>query len=138
MNPRLPYEVHVALCPGDFDDPVVHHNVNLLEEALQRMGCRVERLESCDDLGPMIENRAVDLVMLPLEPSSCRPLELLNWLHGVNAPPVLTLATSLDVDLYLEAMRRGAFDCVGMPVEEKELFRLISKALETRRSLASA
>lgn len=138
MTPQLPSDVRVALCPGQCDDPLMHHNIALLDEALGRMGCRVERLESFADLDFMIENRMLDLVLLPLDPCSPKPLELLNRLRGEHSPPVLTVATSLDVDLYLEAMHRGAFDCVGLPVEEKELFRLVSKALESRRLLASA
>ena len=138
MNIKLPHEIHVALCACGCHDSLVLHNVHLLEEALSRMGCRVDRLESFDDLNFLLESRAVDVVMLPLDPCSHKSLEMLNWLRGHDGPPVLTMATSLDVDLYLEAMRRGAFDCVGLPVEEKELFRLISKASETRRLLASA
>jgi FixJ family two-component response regulator len=36
---------------------------------------------------------------------------------------------TLDVDLYLEAMRRGAFDCISLPLEEREFARIVSRAL---------
>jgi DNA-binding NtrC family response regulator len=45
---------------------------------------------------------------------------------------VLTLAAALDVDLYLEAMQLGAFDCAGLPLDRKELARLIGRAAEAR------
>ena len=43
-----------------------------------------------------------------------------------------------EVNLYLEAMRRGAFDCVGLPLDSHELARIVARALESRcaRSVA--
>lgn len=61
------------------------------------------------------------------------PLELLSRLQRVLAPPpVLIVTDKLDAHLYLEAMRRSAFDCLGLPLNEGELDRIVSRALAAR------
>lgn len=77
-----------------------------------------------------VESRSVDLVVAWLCQSYRGPLELLTRLKGLlAAPPVLVVSCGMDVNLYLEAMRLGAFDCVASPVEETELVRIVSAAL---------
>jgi DNA-binding NtrC family response regulator len=109
-------------------------NLSAVENSLQRLGCRVERVNTFAGLWFLME-RELDLVVV-----NCRSaLEVLHWMKGVklagsSAPPVLTVATSHEVDDYLRAMSLGAFDCVAMPVQEKELRRLICRAMEERRA----
>jgi DNA-binding NtrC family response regulator len=105
-------------------------------ETLLRLGGWVEAVDSFEKLRGAIENHSVDLLFVSC--TQARPL--LTWLNdfrsewkGRPVPPVLTLASGLDVDLYLEAMSLGAYDCVGLPVEEGELVRLVNKAVEKKR-----
>jgi DNA-binding NtrC family response regulator len=63
-------------------------------------------------------------------------LDLLPWQErAAEMPPVLVVTDPDDVDLYLEAMSRGAFDCVALPLNQRELERIASRALLERRQL---
>ncbi|HEY7617608.1 MAG TPA: hypothetical protein VH744_12450 [Terriglobales bacterium] len=112
-----------------------------IEESLGRVGCQVSRVGSFAELESLCRSHEADVLVV-----SCRSArEVLQWLHsapgGQHSPlriPVLTLATSLDVDLYLEAMQLGAFDCAGLPLDKRELARLISRAVEAGQMAAHA
>jgi DNA-binding NtrC family response regulator len=112
-----------------------------IEESLARVGCQVNRVDSFPDLEKMCQSREADVLVV-----SCRSArEVLQWMHSAPvAPqtlariPVLTLASSLDVDLYLEAMQLGAFDCAGLPLDKRELARLITRAVEANPMFAHA
>ena len=115
-------------------------DLNALGKSLARRGFLVQGVDSLEQLRSIIRGQDVDLIAARLCRCFERPLlELLRWLQNVPAAPqVLTVADAMDVDLYLEAMRRGAFDCVGLPLNENELERIVSQALETRHLRAAA
>jgi len=104
-----------------------------IESSLVRVGCQVNRVDSFDELERICRSHEADVLVV-----SCRSARnVLQWLHSVPVGtepiariPVLTLASSLDVDLYLEAMQLGAFDCAGLPLDGRELARLISRAVD--------
>lgn len=104
-----------------------------LGESLARLGFRVREVDSIEEARSAILSQGVDLVVTRLCECFQYPLELLSWLqHMASPPPVLVATEGVDVPLYLEAMRRGAFDCVGLPLDESELVRIITCALEAR------
>jgi len=120
-------KVRVALWTGQCND------LPAIEDGLQRLGCHVMRADSFHDLLSVLRDEKPDLLIV----SCFSARDVLRWLHSTpgglgNAAhvPVLTLASSLDVDLYLEAMQLGAFDCAGLPLDKTELGRLISRAVE--------
>jgi DNA-binding NtrC family response regulator len=99
---------------------------------LLHLGCEILRAESLAQLGQWIESGLVDVVVTWLSPENKSALALITCLDGTpNAPPVLVVGRALDMGLYLDAMHRGAFDCIGLPVDENELARIIAAALET-------
>ena len=105
-----------------------------LLQKLQRLGCRVERVDSLDDLWNLME-RDLDLVVANCQSAT----DLLHWMRGVRLasstpPPVLMLADARDVNVYLKAMTLGAFDCVAVPIRDEELQRLVQRAVETPRA----
>ncbi len=105
-----------------------------VEQSLHRMGCQVYRVHTFEHLWDLMEND-LDLIIAGCQSAP----EVLLWMKGVRlagsaAPPVLTLATAMDMKKYLAAMEYGAFDCVALPVQESELRRLVSRALEERRA----
>lgn len=115
-------------------------DLNALGRILARQGCLVEEVDSLEELRNPVRGQKVDLVVARLCRCYERPLlELLSWAQGVPAmPQVLIVSDALDVDLYLEGMRRGAFDCVGLPLNEAELIRIVSRALDLRHAQAFA
>ncbi len=117
-------EARVALWTG------AAGNLVTVETSLVRLGCTVKRVSTFEDLWRWMEY-GLDLLVVNCQNAP----EVLFWMNGVRhagqaTPPVLTLATALDVEEYLRAMAMGAFDCVALPVQEKELHRLVSRAIE--------
>lgn len=105
-----------------------------LGESLARLGFRVREVDSIEEVRSAIQGQGADLVVTRLCGCFQYPLELLSWLQHVPSPPPVLIATGgVDVPLYLEAMRRGAFDCVGLPLNESELVRIVTRALEARQ-----
>jgi DNA-binding NtrC family response regulator len=110
-----------------------------LGKSLARFGFQVHEVDSLEDVRAAIQGHDTDLVVTRLCGCFRRPLELLAWLeHVPSASPVLIVTAGVDVPLYLEAMRRGAFDCVGLPLNENELVRIVTRALEARHMQAAA
>lgn len=111
-----------------------------IEKSLVRVGCQVLRVESFAELEKACRDHEADVLVV-----SCRSARnVLQWLHSTPSGfgpfariPVLTLASSLDVDLYLEAMQLGAFDCAGLPLDGRELARLLSRAAEASQLAAA-
>ena len=124
-----PVERHRVVLWGSLGD-----DLNGVGGSLTRQGCLVHQVESLNELFAVMHTHAVDLVVVRLCRCGERPLEeLLRWVREEPwRPLVLIVADALDVDLYLEAMRRGAFDCVGLPLNEQELIRIVGRALGAR------
>jgi DNA-binding NtrC family response regulator len=102
-----------------------------MENALTRLRCEVRRARSFTQLGQWVKSHSVDLVVTWLSTDDQDALDLVTWLDEIpGAPAVLVVVGGLDMELYLEAMRRGAFDCIGLPVDENELARIIGSAVE--------
>ncbi len=115
------------------------NDLDALGECLEHWGLRVEGVNSFEELRAAVRGQEVDLIVTQLCGCFQRPLDMLAWLQQTpSAPPVVVVTAAADVDLYLEAMRRGAFDSVGLPLNDKELIRIVSSALGLRQQLAAA
>lgn len=99
-------------------------------EALSRRGCAVQMVTALEQVRRAVRERPVHLIVAQICP--CCP-EWKDLFYGEQKagplPPVLFVASDFDVDLYLEAMRRGAFDCISVPLNESELLRIAGHAL---------
>jgi two-component system, NtrC family, response regulator HydG len=103
-----------------------------IENALARMGCEINRAESSEQLSQWMKSGSVDLIVTWLDFEDNSAFELLTGLKDIPAvPPVLVVGNGLGWELYLEVMRLGAYDCVGIPLDENELARIVGKAMET-------
>ena len=112
--------------------------LELLGENLVCQGFRVHTVGSLEELSNALEEQDVDLIVARLCRCFAEPLKLLGRLQGApSAPPLLILTEGPDMHLYLEAMRRGAFDCVALPLNSQELTRIVTGALEARALQAS-
>lgn len=96
---------------------------------LERQGCRLAAAATAREVERKIAAHSVDLIVARLTSGFREPLELLAGGRR-HLPPVVVVTTGNEVDLYLEAMRAGAFDGVGLPVDEKELLRISLCAVE--------
>jgi DNA-binding NtrC family response regulator len=101
---------------------------------LHLWGCRALSVKTPDELFETLKAGPVDLIVAFV----CRTPLALQFFPSAgytdDLPPVVVVACTADVDLYLEAMKRGAFDCVSLPINEKEFSRIVSRALLEKRA----
>lgn len=103
-----------------------------VKSILERHGHRIQTASSLEGALALAESGNTDLVIGWLCGGYNGPLKLLTRLQANDdAPPVLVVSCGLDVHLYLQAMQHGAFDCVAVPLNESELMRIISQALQS-------
>ncbi len=119
-------------------DQVAALDIALVEEALLRTGCTVRYVSSFEEFTKLELRESWDAVLLQLGHTPEDSLELLNSLRWADAPPVVTLASVVEEDLYLKAMRMGAFDCVSLPLDENELLRVLQRVRKTNHLLVVA
>jgi DNA-binding NtrC family response regulator len=112
--------------------PETPSELSVVGNALAHLGCQVSRTESFAQLAQWVKSHSVDLIVAWLGNEDQSAFELVTWLEGIPAaPPVLVVGCGLDVDVYLEAMRRGAFDCIELPLDENEFARIVGAAVES-------
>ena len=113
-----------------WSDP--ENGLKALRQKLADLGLEVHPVASLEEARAVIGNETVHLLMSWLGEAAQKQFELVDWLRSQPvAPPLVLVTTGGDVDLYLEAMRRGAFDCVGLPLDSQELTRIVTRALES-------
>ena len=100
-----------------------------VEKTLERLGCRLAAARTSAEVERMLTAKGVDLIVARVTSGFREPLEFLKR-RSQGLPPVLVVTTGNEVELYLEAMRAGAFDAVGLPLDEQELMRITTCALE--------
>lgn len=106
-----------------------------LADILTGMGCELRVAETAEELAELIECQRVDVVLAHICPSRREFLEILG---RQELPPVIPLLCYSDQHLYLETLRRGAFDCVPLPAQEGELRRVLTLAIESKRKSSAA
>lgn len=121
--------------PGD---SVAELDCALVEEALLRMGCAVHHVGSYKEFSRLDLRPNWDATLVHLGHTEEDSLQLLNSLLWMDAPPVVTMASSVEVDLYLKAMKLGAFDCISLPLDENELLRVMQRVRKTGHLLVVA
>lgn len=85
--------------------------------------------DSAEALG-LIREQSVDVVAADISPPAHEGLALLEELHQATVKlPVVVVTGVSDVELYLEAMNRGAFDYLVQPLSAKEFLSVVRKAL---------
>ncbi len=106
--------------------------LEVLADSLGRWGMQVREGLSAGELYAAARSGEADLIVARLCRGFHPSFELLTRLRGLAAALPVVVVTD-DVPLYLEALRRGAFDCVALPLNEAELMRIVSRALESKR-----
>jgi DNA-binding NtrC family response regulator len=124
---------------------VVDDDVSLgkvLKGLLERAGLKV--LLSCDVDSALtyVETQALDLVITDLKMPGKSGMDLLTLSRQRRpALPVIMLTAYGNIEAAVAAMKRGAYDFITKPFDEKELLNVITKALaesRTNRELISA
>ncbi len=104
---------------------------------LRKRGYEVEAVGSADEAVAVVSSRTVDLVLTDLRMPGKTGVELLDAVRGVNPEiPVVVMTAYGTVASAVDAMKRGAADYLGKPVDLDELDVLVVRTLE-RRALVS-
>ena len=104
-----------------------------LLHTIARLGFQLRSVQSCAEFRCAIERGSAALAIAQISHTYQEPLQFLAEVGpSVQLPPTLIVSASLDVDMYLEAMQRGAYDCMGTDPDEKELVRIAAAALKAR------
>jgi len=104
---------------------------------LRKAGYEVEAVGSPDEALAVVAARTVDLVLTDLRMPGKTGVELLQAVRGLNPEiPVVVMTAYGTVASAVDAMKRGAADFLGKPVDLDELEVLVARTLE-RRALVS-
>ncbi len=104
---------------------------------LRKAGYEVEAVGTPDEALALVAKRTVDLVLTDLRMPGKTGIELLEAVRGLNPEiPVVVMTAYGTVASAVDAMKRGAADYLGKPVDLDELEVLVARTLE-RRALVS-
>jgi two-component system NtrC family response regulator len=104
---------------------------------LKKRGYDVEAVGDADEALRVVSSRTVDLVLTDLRMPGRSGVELLEAVRGINPEiPVVVMTAYGTVASAVDAMKRGAADYLGKPVDLDELEVLVARTLE-RRALVS-
>ena len=104
---------------------------------LRKAGYEVEAVGGPDEALALVAARTVDLVLTDLRMPGKTGVELLEAVRGLNPEiPVVVMTAYGTVASAVDAMKRGAADYLGKPVDLDELEVLVTRTLE-RRALVS-
>jgi len=123
----------IALWAGDGEE------LADIEKTLLGLGARTQAVRSAEQMEDLLESQWADLIIASLRPSFQSPLHLLaRRRESRPLPPVVVVTDMMDINLYLEAIQRSAYDGLGLPLDKHELIRIAGRALEAFRLFASA
>ncbi len=114
------------------DDDRTH--CDLMGEALTRAGFQVELTSSGEEALLKGGQRDYDVVLSDIRMGTVSGLDVLESFR-TDAPdtPVVLLTAFGSVDTAIQAMKRGAFDYIGKPVNLDELVLIVTRAVEHKR-----
>jgi DNA-binding NtrC family response regulator len=100
-----------------------------IERTLEHANAIFERVGSLEKLREAVHEERADVVLVhaygQFNEVMKQPEQLRNW------PPVVVL--TFREESYLPAMRAGVFDCLVLPIDEAELERIVTLAVEARQ-----
>lgn len=111
-----------------------------ISQALARVGCIVKVVSARDELIYLSRRRSIDIIATVLSQSFREPLALLAGTEdGKSAlAPLVVFTDPWDVDLYVRALKLGASDGLGLPVDDKELSRVLAQAAHGQQLIQAA
>lgn len=120
------------------------HILEALEFLLRPHGYRVDKVRSPALVRESLASNSYDAVLIDLNytrdtTSGQEGLDLLSEIVGVDATvPVIVMTAWANVELAVEAMRRGARDFIQKPWENERLVSILRTQIELHRALQQA
>lgn len=104
-----------------------------IRDTLEDWGCDTKVSETIEDLRDALRISVPDLIFLWLFPKTRNLLEAFSVAAGFEGEiPIVVVTDSMNMDLYLEALKRGAVDAVGVPLKlnKPEILRITQRAVQ--------
>ncbi|HEV2174606.1 MAG TPA: sigma-54 dependent transcriptional regulator [Nitrospira sp.] len=120
------------------------HILEALEFLLRPQGYRVDKVRSPALVREALASNSYDAVLIDLNytrdtTSGQEGLDLLSEIVGLDAAvPVIVMTAWANVELAVEAMRRGARDFIQKPWENERLVSILRTQIELHRALQQA
>lgn len=120
------------------------HILEALEFLLRPQGYRVDKVRSPALVRESLASNSYDAVLIDLNytrdtTSGQEGLDLLSEIVGLDAAvPVIVMTAWANVELAVEAMRRGARDFIQKPWENERLVSILRTQIELHRALQQA
>lgn len=102
-----------------------------LNQVLKRLGLEVRRLRTCHEASGIFQQTdAAELVFTDTNLPDGTWEDVVQLAQQGNAfLPVIVVSRMVDIDLYLEALERGAFDFVAPPFLSHDLANVTGSAM---------
>lgn len=113
------------------DDPYVLESISSL---LQEFGFHVSASPNAEDALEKAKKLRFDVILTDIRMPSLTGIELLQRIHAFNPHvPVILLTAFAELDLAVDAVKRGAFDFITKPYNPEYLVHSVEKAVNYTR-----
>lgn len=100
-----------------------------LRKLLEKEGFSVLAAPSAEAAIETLKSASVHVIFLDLYLPGLNGMEFLERTAAPKRPPVVMLTAFGDWGIYVDAIEKGAVDCLAKPVKRQELLRVLQKAL---------
>ncbi len=113
------------------DDPYVLESISSL---LEVSGYSVFPNEKAMDAMETLRKKVIDAVLTDIKMPEVTGIELLQKIHGFNPEiPVILMTAYADLDIAIDAIKKGAFDFITKPYRSEQLLHAVEKAMHYSR-----
>ena len=113
------------------DDSAIRDSLKMV---LEYEGYEVMLAATGDEGVKLVEREAPDLVFLDIKMPGMDGLEVLQKLeHMVETTPIVVISGHADMATAVRAIKLGAFDFIGKPLEQDRILVTVRNAVDTRR-----
>lgn len=113
------------------DDPYVLESISTL---LKEYGYTVFTSQNAGDAMKLVEKNPFDVVLTDIKMPQVTGIELLQNIHAYNQQvPVILMTAFAELDVAVDAVKRGAFDFITKPYNPDYLLHSVEKAVKYTR-----
>jgi len=113
------------------DDPYVLESISTL---LREYGYQVYTSQVAVDAFKLVQKVSVDVVLTDIKMPQVTGIELLQNIHSYNQLiPVILMTAFAELDMAVDAIKRGAFDFITKPYNPDYLLHSVEKAVKYTR-----
>ncbi len=113
------------------DDPSVLGFISLI---LKRKGYVVNAFEKAEEALNILQKENFDAVLTDVKMPGISGIEFLGKIHEINRDiPVILMTAYADLDITVEAIKKGVFDFIIKPYQPEQIFHAVEKAVKYKR-----